>query len=62
MRSTDLDNEERKRAHGALIRLANSCDRAAARGKIVAQIAPDLDEEDFRTIAEIRRDMAKTLE
>lgn len=41
-----------------LIRLANSCDRAAARTGAASASLSDLDEEDYRTIARILRTLA----
>ena len=61
MRITDMEEQERKRAHETLVRLASSCERAAAREKTVTPIAPDLNEEDYHTIAEILRDMGNTI-
>ena len=43
-----------------LIRLANSCDRAAARAGAASSNVSDLDEEDFRTIARILRGLAES--
>ena len=57
----DCDEQERKHAHATLVRLANSCERAAARGKTVTPIAADLNEEDYRAIADILRKMADTV-
>ena len=59
MRSGEL--EEGKVAYDTLVRLANSCERAAARGKVVTPIAPDLDEDDYRTIADVLRRLAATI-
>ena len=49
-------------AHKTLIRLANSCEREAARGKIVVPMASDLNEDDLRTIADILSRLAATVE
>ena len=57
----DGDEQERKHAHATLVRLANSCERAAARGKSVTPIAADLNEEDYRAIADILRKMSDTV-
>jgi hypothetical protein len=43
-----------------LIRLANSCDRAAARTGSASAGMSDLDEEDFRMIARILRSLANS--
>ena len=56
------EEQERKVAHATLVRLANSCERAAARGRSVTPMAADLDEEDYRTIADILRRMADMVE
>lgn len=56
--ANDIDDHERKHAHATLVRLANSCERAAARGKTVTPIVVDLNEDDYRTIADILRKMA----
>ena len=53
---------ERKFARDNLMRLANSCDRAAAHGKKVTPIAQDLSDQDFRDIAEILRGLLPPLE
>ena len=53
---------EAKVAHKTLIRLANSCEREAARGKIVVRFGSDLNEEDLRAIADILRRLAATLD
>lgn len=45
-------------ARDTLVRLANSCDRAAARVATSTSRASDLDEEDFRTIAMVLRQLA----
>jgi hypothetical protein len=45
-------------ARETLIRLANSCERAAARVAATISNASDLDEEDFRTIAAVLRRLA----
>ncbi len=62
MSKTVPDNAERKFAHDNLMRLANSCDRAAARGEAVTPIAHDLSEQDFRDIAEILRGLLPPLD
>ena len=62
MITSDTEEKERKHAHATLVRLANSCERAAARGKTVTPIAADLNEEDYRAIADILRKMADTVE
>ena len=54
-------DEETKLAYDTLVRLANSCERAAGRGKAVAPIGSDLNEEDLRNIAEILRKLAATI-
>ena len=56
------DREETKVAYETLIRLANSCEREAGRGQTVTQIGSDLNEDDLRTIADILRKFAATIE
>jgi hypothetical protein len=53
--------EAAKVAYETLIRLANSCEREAGRGKTVTAIGSDLNEDDLRDIADILRKMAKTI-
>jgi hypothetical protein len=53
---------ERKFARDNLMRLANSCERAAARGKAVSPLAHDLSDEDFRDIAAILRGLLTPLD
>lgn len=55
-------DEETKVAYETLIRLANSCEREAGRGKAVTPIGADLNEDDLRTIADILRKFAATIE
>jgi hypothetical protein len=43
-----------------LIRLANSCDRAAARTGAASASLSDMDEEDYRTIGRILRKLAES--
>ena len=62
MSKTVPSDAERKYARDNLMRLANSCDRAAAHGKKVTPIAQDLSEQDFRDIAEILRGLLPPLE
>ena len=51
--------DDRLADRDTLIRLANSCDRAAARtGGTASPGVSDLDEEDFRMIARILRSLA----
>lgn len=52
---------EERHAKATVLRLANSCERAAARGDVVTPIAHDLNEDDYRTIAEILRGFAATV-
>ena len=56
------NDEETKVAYETLIRLANSCEREAGRGQAVTQIGSDLNEDDLRTIADILRKFAATIE
>ena len=56
------DSKETKVAYETLIRLANSCEREAGRGQTVTQIGSDLNEDDLRTIADILRKFAATIE
>ena len=56
------DSQETKVAYETLIRLANSCEREAGRGQTITQIGSDLNEEDLRTIADILRKSAATIE
>ena len=62
MSKTIPSDAERKFARDNLMRLANSCDRAAARGKTVTPIAHDLSEQDFRDIAGILRGFLSNLD
>lgn len=55
------DDMEGRVAYETLARLANSCEREAARGKPVVPMASDLNAEDFRTMAAILRRLAKTI-
>jgi hypothetical protein len=55
--STTVDEQHRARA--TLMRLSNSCLRAAARGKSVSPIAADLNADDYRKIARILSDLAE---
>lgn len=57
----DDEREETKIAYETLIRLANSCEREAGRGKTVTAIGSDLNEDDLRTIADILRKFAATI-
>lgn len=56
------EHEESRFAYETLIRLANSCEREAGRGKTVTPIGSDLNEDDLRTIADILRKFAATIE
>lgn len=62
MTDKDRDAQEREVALATLTRLANSCERAAARGKTVTPLAADLNDEDYAAIADILRKMAGTIE
>ena len=62
MDARDVEREETKFAHETLVRLANSCEREAGRGKTVTPIGSDLNEDDLRTIADILRKFAATIE
>jgi hypothetical protein len=53
--------DEERFAKDTLIRLANSCERAAARGTAVVPLAHDLDTQDYATIAEVLHGLADTL-
>ena len=55
------DREEAKIAYATLIRLANSCEREAGRGKMVTAIGSDLNDDDLRTIADVLRKFADSL-
>ena len=55
------EREEAKVAYATLIRLANSCEREAGRGKTVTPIGSDLNDDDLRTIADILRKFAATI-
>ena len=61
MLTNDAEERERKHAHATLVRLANSCERAATRGKTVTPMAADLNEEDYSAIADILHKMAATI-
>lgn len=52
------NTEEQRLTRETLLRLSNSCLRAAARGQRVSPIGADLDEEDYRSIARILRGLA----
>ena len=52
---------DRKRKHDTLVRLANSCERAAARGLTVVPMSADLNEEDYKIIAALLRGLAGTM-
>jgi hypothetical protein len=58
MAERDDEREETKVAYETLIRLANSCEREAGRGKAVTPIGADLNEDDLRDIADILRRFA----
>lgn len=62
MAGQDDEREETKFAYETLIRLANSCEREAGREKTVTPIGSDLNEDDLRTIADILRKFAATIE
>ena len=62
MAGLNENDEETKVAYETLIRLANSCEREAGRGQTVTQIGSDLNEDDLRTIADILRKFAATIE
>ena len=57
----DDEREEARVAYDTLVRLANSCEREAARGRALVRIPSDLNEEDLRTIADILRKFAATI-
>lgn len=59
MADHETDDAERGASHQTLIRLANSCERAAARRKSVSPLGADLNEEDYRDIAAILRTLAQ---
>ena len=61
MAGRDDEREETKIAYETLVRLANSCEREAGRGKTVTPIGSDLNEDDLRTIADILRKFATTI-
>ena len=61
MSEGDAQEVERRVSYQTLVRLANSCDRAAARGKAVSPLAADLNEEDYKEIADILRKLAETI-
>ena len=61
MTGRNAEREETKFAYETLIRLANSCEREAGRGKTVTPIGSDLNEDDLRTIADILRKFAATI-
>lgn len=44
--------------HETLVRLANSCDRAASNNAALGTRMSDLDAEDFKTIARILRSLS----
>ncbi len=54
------EREEAKFAHATLVRLANSCEREANRGKIKTT-GSDLNEDDLLIIADILRKYAATI-
>lgn len=56
------DDAEAKVALETLIRLANSCEREAARGRGVVPIAADLNADDYRDLADILRRLAATIQ
>ena len=60
MAEKNAAREEAKFAHATLIRLANSCEREANRGKVMTA-GSDLNEDDLRTIADIPRKFAATI-
>lgn len=62
MSDKEAEQRETEVALETLIRLANSCDRAAARGQGVMQIAADLNAEDYRDIADILRRLTRTID
>lgn len=55
------EREEARVAYDTLVRLANSCEREAARGRSPVPIPSDLNQEDLRTIADILRKFAATI-
>ena len=57
----DDEREEGKVTYDTLVRLANSCEREAARGRALVPIPSDLNNEDLRTIADILRKLASTI-
>lgn len=62
MDARNVEREETKFDHETLVRLANSCEREAGRGKTVTPIGSDLNADDLRTIADILRKFAATIE
>lgn len=60
MADKNAEREEAKFAHATLIRLANSCEREANRGKI-RTTGSDLNEDDLSTIADVLRKFAETI-
>ena len=60
MADKNAERDEAKLAHATLVRLANSCEREANRGKIKTT-GSDLNEDDLRTIADILRKFAGTI-
>lgn len=62
MNDRSAERDEAKIAHATLVRLANSCEREANREKTKAATGSDLNEDDLRTIADILRKFAATIE
>ena len=61
MSDGDAQEAERRASYQTLVRLANSCARAAARGEAVSPLAADLNQEDYNDIADILRKLAETI-
>ena len=61
MSDGDAEEAERRASYLTLMRLANSCERAAARGKAVTPLAADLNQEDYKDIADVLRKLAETI-
>lgn len=62
MSNKEAEDAEQRTAHHVLVRLANSCERAAARGEKVLPMAADLNADDYREIADILRKLADTID
>lgn len=55
-----MSNETNQPTRETLVRLANSCERAAAGNAPVGTRMSDLDAEDFKTIARVLRALAQS--